>query len=290
MEKLKYFLTLIRIHQLPKNFFVLIPLVFSKKFLELDFIFHALLMFLAFIILSGMIYIINDINDIEEDKLHPKKQKRPLPSGKITINEAKSYFVLLAVILSIISLRIYFVEPYVLLVMIAYLINNILYSKFLKKIAVVDLLSVSFGFVLRTLSGALIIDENLSVFLLIEVILVTLIIISIKRYRELKLYGQNARKVLSQYSINKLKIAIQILGISFIIVYSIFSVYDEKSNLWLVISNVPIIFLCINFISQAFKNTKNKEDDPLKLFLSNNINKSLIILWTFIIFISLSQN
>lgn len=287
-DKLRQFIKLIRIHQAPKNFFIFIPLLFSKKFLVFQLGINTMMGFFAFFLLSGCVYIINDINDIEEDSLHPKKRLRPLASGKLSIKEAHIGLAFLLVLLAFVLAGIYLIHPVVILVMAGYLLNNILYSKLLKKIPFLDLLSVSTGFILRIYAGALIIDEQISTFLLLAMISITLLIISVKRYRELVIYGENARKVLKYYSARFLKNFITLLFICFIIIYFLFTLIDRKSNPYLIISNLPILALAYNYARQTF-NTEHKEDDPFKLFLKSRFNLIISTIWFLIVLYSLIE-
>jgi len=286
LKKVKYFIKLIRIHQILKAFFIFIPLVFSRKFLNPELDLYATIVFIAFFLLSGIVYIVNDINDIEEDKLHPKKKFRPLAAGNLTLKEAYIGLSIITLFFLVSVIFIYLINPTVLLILALYLINNLLYSKFLKRIPVLDLLSVSAGFVLRILAGALIINEQLSGFLLLAVICLTLLIISIKRYRELIIYGTKARTVLKYYSKDFLGGLISLFFIAFVCIYLLFTIIDKKSNLALIFSNIPIFILTLNFARQVFT-LKDREDDPFKLFLLEKLNVILALTWLVIVLYSL---
>jgi decaprenyl-phosphate phosphoribosyltransferase len=148
--------SLLRLKQWIKNFFVLIPLFFAGKMTSIPDICHSLLAFFAFSIIASVIYIINDLIDSEADKKHPRKKKRPIPSGAITPLVAIVVAILLFIAGSLIS--IIFLNYQYTICLGIYFILNIVYSIWGKHVVILDVLCIAIGFVLRVIAGSMAID------------------------------------------------------------------------------------------------------------------------------------
>ena len=206
---LKQILKLIRPKQWIKNIFVLVPLIFSRTFTDPQAVIKAILALICFIAASSSIYLLNDIIDIERDKLHETKRLRPLASGSIKEGTAAWFMVVLFVFSLVLSS---FVHPFVVPCIVAYVILNILYTLVLKKIVILDVTAISFGFVLRVIAGA----EAIQVYISSWVLVCTFIALCLatgKRKSEKTSLQENStrhRKVLSCYNDEFLKVMIQI--------------------------------------------------------------------------------
>ena len=154
---MKKYIKLLRIEQWIKNIFVFLPLFFSGSFLHLELFSVSLFAFFIFSFTASCIYIINDYTDIEADKKHPEKRKRPLASGEISKPTAKMVFAgLVFLVVSLTSLVEFLFSIdllYFCLVICAYFIMNIAYTFRLKHIAIVDISIIALGFVFRVLAG-----------------------------------------------------------------------------------------------------------------------------------------
>ena len=147
---IKDYLRLIRAKHWTKNLFCFSGLIFGTISNYNDFLLPSIMTFVCFCFTSSSVYILNDILDKEADSNHPKKKFRPIASGKIKILTA----IIIAVMLTIVALFIAFkINTNVFFVINMYLINNFLYNFILKKHPIVDVLSLSFGFIFRLLSG-----------------------------------------------------------------------------------------------------------------------------------------
>lgn len=165
-----------------KNLSVFSALVFSGTLFVSGYLERATLAFLAFCLISSTIYIINDIFDAPHDKLHPIKKERPIASGKLDLKIA----ILESIILFILSIKTSrILGELFLLVILAYFVIQVLYSSLLKKIAVIDIIIIASGFILRVYGGAFAINAHLSVWFLLCVISVSLFLASGKRRAEL---------------------------------------------------------------------------------------------------------
>jgi 4-hydroxybenzoate polyprenyltransferase len=211
--KLLKFLRLIRVHQWVKNLFVFVPLLFSMHLFELNYFLEALSGFLIFCLASSAIYVINDLVDIEADRAHPEKKERPLPAGDISKTTAIITASLLLIL--VFSLMLNFNLKFILMV-VAFVVLNILYSFWFKNIVLLDVFSIAGGFTIRVLAGAFVILVPISSWLILTTMFISLFLGVMKRRSELAMVNQNlktsadlteqkganSRKVLSQYSLN----------------------------------------------------------------------------------------
>ena len=188
---------LIRVKQWVKNGFVLAPLVFTGQFTDRASVVSALIAVALFCLASSATYIVNDLKDIDRDRLHPKKSlSRPLAAGRITTQWA---FFILAIIYVFLAIG-YFIEPAVVLVILGYIALNLLYTFKLKHQPVLDIFTISLGFVLRVFAGAVALDAPVSGWMFITTLCLALYLAAIKRSQELNLHGADGREVLSKYS------------------------------------------------------------------------------------------
>ncbi len=153
----------LRPKQWVKNFFVLAALVFSKHLLEPAFALRALGAFAIFCALSGAVYAFNDLLDVESDRKHPIKRNRPIASGALSEKAALWLSILLAVGALAASAAL---APMLAIVAGGYLLNNLAYTLYLKRIAYLDVLMIGVGFCLRVLAGGFAIDVPVSSWLL----------------------------------------------------------------------------------------------------------------------------
>lgn len=228
---LKQILKLIRPKQWIKNVFVLVPLIFSRTFTNTDMVIKAVLAMLCFTAASASIYILNDIIDIEKDKLHKIKRLRPLASGSIKKSTAAVLMVVLLVGSLIIS---WFIHPSVVPCIVGYVMMNILYSLLLKKIAILDVMIIAFGFVVRVISGAAAIQVYISSWVLLCTFFIALCLGTGKRKSEKAALQENStkhRKVLLYYTDDFLKSLIQISVTGTAITYSLYTILEYENQL-----------------------------------------------------------
>lgn len=191
-----------RPRQWSKNAFVFFALVFDQQLFHLEAFLSTLGGFVLFCLVSSVVYIINDITDIEVDRQHPKKKLRPLPSGKLPVNIAWAA----AIFLIVFSLPLgYLLSPGFAVVLVVYLVMNLAYSRWLKHIPIVDVFIIAAGFVLRVEAGVTLIEvERFSPWLYVVTTLGSLYLGFGKRRAELTLLAHGAgshRRVLDGYTI-----------------------------------------------------------------------------------------
>lgn len=189
---------LIRPKQWVKNGFVFAPLIFSGEMLNPNAVAHTMLAAFLFCVASSATYIVNDLRDIEADRLHPKKSKsRPLASGAVSKNTALFLLAFLYLILA----WSYSFFPNVIMVIGIYLILNLAYTFFLKHEPVIDIFTIAIGFVLRVIAGAVALNLDASVWMCVTTLCLALYLAAVKRRQELAQSGTDGRKVLAKYSV-----------------------------------------------------------------------------------------
>ncbi len=213
-----------RPRQWTKNAFVFFALVFDKQLFHWPALLRTLGGFALFCLISSVVYIINDIADIEADRQHPTKKNRPLPSGKLPVSVAWSA----AIALIAVALPLgFWLAPGFAAVLTTYLVMNLAYSKWLKHIPIVDVFIIAAGFVLRVEAGVtLIIVERFSPWLYVVTTLGSLYLGFGKRRAELTLLAKGAgshRKVLEGYSIPLLDQYVTIVSAATILSYSLYT-------------------------------------------------------------------
>lgn len=210
---------LMRPRQWIKNGFVFAPVIFAGLFLDVLAVSQTILAFVLFTFASSATYIVNDLRDIEEDRLHPiKSKKRPLASGEVKPNQAK----LLLVGLYAVLVAGFFVQPAVMAVIGAYLTLNLAYSFYLKNQPVLDIFTIAIGFVLRVYAGAMAIDVPVSSWMFVTTLSLALFLAAIKRRQELTQSGDAGRKVLKMYSVSIVDKFAEIAATGALLFYSFF--------------------------------------------------------------------
>uniref|UniRef100_A0A7C6EBL9 Decaprenyl-phosphate phosphoribosyltransferase n=1 Tax=candidate division WOR-3 bacterium TaxID=2052148 RepID=A0A7C6EBL9_UNCW3 len=217
----------LRPRQWAKNLIIFAGIIFAKKFFELDYLLKTIAAFVIFCLLSGIVYIINDIVDRKADQKHPEKSKRPIAAGLLPVKTA----IISAIVLTLFSLVFaYLLSSPFFFVALAYFILMLGYSFFFKKIVILDVLIVATGFALRTFAGTVVISVEISVWLFLCSILLALFLAISKRRHELVYLdngGLSHRTVLGQYSKQLLDQFIAIVTASTIIAYSIYTIAPE---------------------------------------------------------------
>jgi 4-hydroxybenzoate polyprenyltransferase len=201
-KKLGYLIKTMRLRQWPKNIFVLAALVFDRQLFTLDALLISLLAVFIFCLVSSLVYIINDLADIEADRLHPDKRNRPLASGKLS----KSWALGAAIVLGLLTLPTAFVISINFgLVVSGYLVLMLVYSFWLKHVPLLDVMIIAAGFVLRVAAGLTVIQtQEFSPWLFVATTFLSLFIALGKRRSEIDLLEQGAgshRQVLGGYSL-----------------------------------------------------------------------------------------
>jgi 4-hydroxybenzoate polyprenyltransferase len=227
MKKLSELLRLMRPYQWMKNAFVFTGLLFGHAWHDPDLVTQVAFAFIAFCLVSSAIYTINDIVDLEQDKQHPRKCKRPLPSGQVSIPAA----FMLAALLGLLGLVLaYAASLTVLIILVGYALMNIAYSLRLKHVVILDVFIIATGFMLRILAGTLGVGIPPSQWLLLCGLMVTLFLGFTKRRAEIIALTDDKtahRKVLEHYSPVLLDKMIGITAAGLIMSYSLYTMNPD---------------------------------------------------------------
>jgi len=221
---LKALIKTMRPRQWIKNGFVFFALIFDRQLFLLDPFLRTLAGFFLFFLISSAVYLFNDIADVDADRNHPEKKFRPIASGQLPIRAAWAAALLLVAI----SLPLaYLLSVGFFVVLTTYLVINLLYSRWLKHVPILDVLIIAFGFVLRVAAGVTLITvERFSPWLYVITLLFSLYIGLGKRRAEINLLSQGAiahRKVFEGYTLPLLDQYITIVSGMTIIAYSLYT-------------------------------------------------------------------
>ena len=212
-----------------KNIFVLSPLIYSQLLDDFGKVVSCLMGFVLFCLISGCVYIINDLKDVFRDKLHPINKLRPLAAGKIN---KKQLFIAVSFISPISIIASYKLNFLFGIIISIYLLMNIFYSIKLKNIIILDIFIISLGYVLRVLGGGILVDIDPSPWVVMATFFLALFLSCSKRRGEIQLVEKNIidkttqRKTLKKYTIELLDQYLIIMGSGAIISYAIYTASD----------------------------------------------------------------
>lgn len=273
---------LLRLPHWTKAFFVMLGFCYTPI---PGYFIPAVLASFAFCLISSAVYIYNDIEDKEEDSLHPHKRHRPLASEKVSVAEA--IFMLFLLLILGLTLGV-LISKMLAFILCIYLAINIAYNHFLKIIPVIDVLCIAVGFMLRVLAGTIGIGLPISIWLTIAATLLSLFIALNKRQMEMRLgIKHTTRKVLKKYNPIILQRLITGTGILSLITYILYIIYAREQSFYFMLT---LPFAAIALWRFSWLSTQNLEnDDPIIVFLNDQLSR--INLWCFIIltFMALAQ-
>jgi 4-hydroxybenzoate polyprenyltransferase len=266
---IKNYIRLLRIPHWIKNVFIFIPLIFSKHLLDHEFLLPVLIGYITFSFVSSLVYVFNDLIDIESDQKHPNKKLRPLASGAVSKKEAVIIIIILALVISVL---VFFVNTEFIIIISSYIIINILYTLYLKNVVIVDLACISIGFLLRVIGGALIIDIYISSWLILTTMFISVFLAVMKRRSELVLNSENeTRKVLGEYNLTFIDQISAISAACVILCYAIYSVAEKTVQYFntenLVYSSIFVVFGIFRYMYLVFK--KSKGENPTEIMITD---------------------
>lgn len=280
---MQVYLSLIRVQSWIKNLFLVAPLVFSFNLFNTSLYPNLIAGFFAFCFLSSSVYVFNDLIDMESDKLHPRKKKRPLPSGKISRQLATVTGIaclLLATLLSIVVGSQSFT-----LSLLCYLAINIAYILKLKQLSLVDCFCIACGFVIRVLAGCYAINVIPSDWIIVVTFFLALFLAFNKRKSELILLDKNSqhhRVALSGYSIKVLDVYIYLCAAICITAYLMYTLTSTSipASLHdpLKYSAFFVVFGLFRYI-QINDVEKAEDGDPTVVFYKDQYLQIAIALW-----------
>jgi 4-hydroxybenzoate polyprenyltransferase len=220
----------LRPEQWTKNLVLFAGLLFGLRLFDRSAILRSLAAAGIFCLLSGVVYLVNDVMDREADKIHPLKCRRPIASGALSPQLAIAAALLIA---AASLLAAWLLGPWFFAIALAYVLLQTLYSGPLKHMVIIDVLTIAFGFVLRAVAGAVVVDVPISHWLLICTVLLALFLALSKRRHELVLLADGAtshRRILEEYSPYLLDQMIGVVTATTLMAYTIYTVSPETTQ------------------------------------------------------------
>ena len=262
---------LVRPKQWVKNSFVFAPLIFAGEFLHPDSVYSTLLAAFLFCIAASAVYIVNDLKDIEKDRIHPEKsKKRPLASGQVSPQSA----IILLILLYIVLISFWAVVPSVIYVIFIYLALNWAYTFKLKHEPVIEIFIVAFGFVLRVYAGAMALTVPVSHWMFITTLSISLYLASIKRRQELSQSGSQSRGVLAYYSVTLIDRFAEMSAVTAVVFYSLY-VMEVQPKL---VVTVPLVIFGL-FRYWYIVETLKGGESPTDVIIQDKQILLTVLLW-----------
>lgn len=289
MQRIILYLQLSRTYQYVKNGFVWLPLFFGYKLGDWHALLNTMGAFLSFCLAASSVYVINDLVDVAEDRQHPTKKQRPLPSKKISTVQALVFLVLLLSLSWTIALILKNHDFYIILG--GYFVLNLGYSFYFKHIAIVDVVCIAIGFVLRVLAGGAAADVPISHWILIMAFLLAMFLAFAKRRDDclLNKTGSNTRKCIESYNLEFISISMAVMASVIIVAYILYTVSPDTirshgtdklyfTAIWVIVGILR--YLQITFVEE-------KTGSPTEVFLRDRFLQVTIFLWIISFFVLL---
>jgi decaprenyl-phosphate phosphoribosyltransferase len=288
---MKYYLKLLRPKDWAKNLFLILPTFFAGQFFNPSWLGPMIGGFLAFCCFASSIYIINDYRDIEDDRRHPVKSKRPLASGMVK----KPAAITICIILLLLGIILGYIADHsflFLFILGLYFIINLAYSFGLKNIAILDILILSAGFVLRVKGGAAISHVETSEWLIIMTFLLSLFMSIAKRRDDLILKGETGkdmRKSMSGYNLDFLNTMLGLSSAIIIVAYINYTVapatMERLHTYRLYYSSLFVIAGIMRYLQITF--VLKKSGSPTEILYKDFFIQITLVLWVISIYVIL---
>lgn len=281
MTSIKQFFLLLRFSHWAKAAFVLLGVFYSASFVYLP---KALFAAFAFCLIASAVYIYNDIQDREEDRLHPHKCQRPLACGEISLDFALTVLALLLLSGLVFA---WLISSTLAALLGLYLLINLAYNHLLKNLPVADVLCIASGFMLRVLAGTIGIGLPISWWLTLMATLVSLFIALCKRRLEKRLGLEDlTRAVLKKYSFFSLDRMISSVALLCFISYLFYAVYARDQSFYFLLTLPFAAFGLWRFARLATVNGSDN-DDPVSLFVNDNLSRFNVLCFLILTLIAL---
>lgn len=278
-------LKLLRPEQWAKNLFLFIPAFFAGELLVP---FVLLKLGAAFVCFSGIasaVYILNDYRDIKSDRQHPEKSKRPLAAGNVPLSVALMTMTALALGGLLVA---FWLDTGFFAVVLLYALMNIGYSLGLKHIAILDIMLIAFGFLLRTIGGGFVADVPVSQWLVIMIFLLALFLALAKRRDDLLLgqsSGRLVRRSVQNYNLEYVNACLTLLAGIIIVSYLMYTISDEvvlRLGDHLYFTSVFVIAGMMRYLQIAL--VENNSGSPTSLLYSDTFTRLVLLAWIFSFF------
>jgi decaprenyl-phosphate phosphoribosyltransferase len=283
---MKKYLKLLRVEQWVKNLFVFVPLFFSGNIKNFDLLTKSIFAFIIFSMAASVVYILNDYNDIEADKKHPEKRRRPLASGDVSKSQAIGIFI--GIVIADIAL-VFFAQNYFgenlwkfAAIVGSYFVMNLAYTFKLKHVPIVDISIIATGFVLRVLAGGYMTGISISQWAILLTFVLALVLAIGKRRGELinaQVSGKT-RRALDGYNVQFADIALSISVTLAIMCYLMFTLSPEvqaKFHSRVFYTVLFVLFAFLRYLQQTL--VYNRTESPTKILYRDRYIQITLILW-----------
>ena len=281
MHRLGLYVQLARVHQYVKNGFVCLPIFFGYKLADVQALQQTGLAFLVFCLAASSVYVVNDLWDVEEDRRHPVKRHRPLAAGELLPAQAIGFLALLLV--TTVTLAAVFLPPIFLVILCSYLVLNLAYSFLLKHLAVIDVVCIALGFVLRVYAGGVAAGVPISHWLVALTFLLALFLALGKRRDDLLQAdgGNGARKSLDGYNLEFVGLAMGVMAAVIIVAYLLYTLSPgamaKHGTDLLYLTSFWVILGLLRYFQITV--VEERSGSPTKIFLKDAFLQVTIILW-----------
>lgn len=273
------YIKLMRPHHYLKNFLIFLPIIYSRRIINFYDFTLTLFGFSLFCLAASIVYILNDIKDVDDDRCHEVKCHRPIASGEVSIAKAYSFALFLMIFMICVDLFVTNLNIGTLVILLFYIVINIAYSSALKHRPIIDVAILVMGFLLRVLYGAILIDVEVSAWLYLTVMSLSFFLGLGKRRNELMKQGNSGRKVLKYYTKDFLdKNMYMCLAIT-IVFYSLWCI--EMSVYHGIVWTVPIVILI--FMRYSLVIEGNSYGDPVDVLLGDKWLLIFVILYGLVV-------
>lgn len=278
---LSQYVSLLRIPHYIKNLYLFLPVFFGGQLLNTADLISTSIAFISFCLASSAVYILNDIKDVEFDRLHPVKKLRPVAAGTVSITAC---YTILALLLIASFAVAYTISLVVLGIVAGYFVLNVFYCLGLKNIAIVDITIISIGFLLRVLAGGAASHIIVSKWLIIMVFLLSMFQALSKRMDDLILMANNryqvTRKSISGYSIEFLQIAVSMLSGVLLVCYLMYIVQPEITQRMGEFAYGTTFFVLLGllrYLQLTF--VRNAASSPVKILTNDKFIQACVVCW-----------
>lgn len=284
MSKILSYIRLMRISQWTKNLFVFLPVFFDRRIFDTDVLGATLAAFFGFSLVSGAVYCFNDLHDREEDRLHPVKCRRPVASGRVSVAEGLILMVVLLVAGMLVAYRWGGTHAgYLCGVLAGYFFLNLFYTFGLKRFALLDVLIIAVGFVLRLLAGGIASGIRLSGWIVVMTFLLSLFLILAKRRDDVVLAakGITVRKSVRYYNLDFLNSVLSVLSAVILSAYLMYTLSPEVMEQYgcdyLYLTAVFVVAGILRYLQLTL--VFHKSGNPVDILLKDRFTQVCVAGW-----------
>lgn len=283
--KIKLVLKMMRVHHYLKNFLIFLPLLFSGNLFQAELLLPTLWAFIAFSLAASTIYILNDLRDVESDRQHEIKAQRPIASGAVSMRTAKISALISAILGLFFNYLACGADWSGWIVIMAYALLNLLYSWGLKNIALLDIVILVSGFLLRVIYGSAVSSVSISNWLYLTVLSLSFYLALGKRRNEIKKHG-NIRQVSQFYNQNFLDRNMYVclgLTVTFYALWCVdpvtIAMHSGQNMIWTV---MLVLIICMKYSLQV---EGDSQGDPVDVLLGDKTLLGLVISYMLLMFV-----